>query len=370
MTNTRYVCRSRGYRLAVVIWAIFFLVILLKLTPHVATWEVGIQGTPDLELYRDLVSRVHDGSGYYDAADQALHANGFETNSPFNWRLPAYAVLLGQLETVELARWLLLALALASVILVVRTIVAPVAGSFGQLLALLLLLGGTFGWVVYEPDAFFATEPWCEVLLLLSICAYASGRWQWGMAAAVAGLALRELMLPYCVVAFLIALKHRRRNEAIAWLVVFTLFAIGIYLHTQAVYRRVPQLNGLGTRQWLVGFDLRYSLLSSSMNLVVRPLPPTGWAIVLALGLIGLGGWRGDIGHRMFATAAVYVAAFCVVEARTYWGQFFAPLLMIGLINAPASLRDLVWPTRSPSGTIASTPNRNPDHAGDGPPAQ
>jgi len=301
-----------------------------------------MEGTPDLAFYRDVIDHSQDGQGYYDAAESAMGGFSTQNYSLFNWRLPTYALLFRHVPVAWFV--LLLVVALVSVVVAVRTLVMPLTGSTGQLTATLLLLGGTFGWVVYENDAFLATEPWCEVLLLLSLCAYAHGRWQWGMLAAVAGLSLRELMLPYCAVAFLFAVWKRRRTEWLLWLVVFFSFFAGLYLHGQEIARRHPEIEGTGIGHWLRWPGLRYVLLSSSMNLVIRPLPTEVWALVLPLALLGLGGWPGEIGLRLFASAIAYVLAFSIMEARSYWGHLYAPLLALGLLRAPAALRDLLRP--------------------------
>src|SRR5205807_1231405 len=93
-------------------------------------------------------------------------------------------------------------------------------GPVGTVAGVLLLLGGAFGWTVYEPDAYLSTEPWCEALLLLSLGAYAAGRWRLGVAAAAAALSLRELALPYCVVAVGLAWRADRRGELQVWVAV------------------------------------------------------------------------------------------------------------------------------------------------------
>jgi hypothetical protein len=72
-------------------------------------------------------------------------------------------------------------------------------------------------------------------------------------------------------------------------------------------------------------------------------LPNWSWAIYLPLAVLGLAGWRGELGTRASVTAGLYVAAFAFVGQpfNDYWGLIDAPLLALGFVHSAASLRDL-----------------------------
>ena len=73
--------------------AVCLAVSLMKQNPFLSAQ----QGGRDLQVYRNIVTRVHAGESYYDAAGQELRTNGYPTGSLFNWRPPTYAWVIGRL---------------------------------------------------------------------------------------------------------------------------------------------------------------------------------------------------------------------------------------------------------------------------------
>src|SRR4051794_29216292 len=80
-------------------------------------WTFGAQrATHDLEFYRDVVTQVHDGKNYYNAAHESLVRFGFMDagiRSMFNWRQPTYAWVIGSTPDIDWFYWIFLALSLA-----------------------------------------------------------------------------------------------------------------------------------------------------------------------------------------------------------------------------------------------------------------
>src|SRR5262249_52413538 len=96
---------------------------------------------------------------------------------------------------------------------------------------------------------------------------------------------------------------------------------------------------------WLVFGGLRFVLLTARMNRFFFTAPAWLHAIYVPLALLGLAGWRGMLGLRMFLTALAFVLAFCVVgnpRINDYWGLLYVGLLPFGIAWAPLALRDLV----------------------------
>jgi hypothetical protein len=309
-------------------------------------WVFGTISIADLDLYREVVAGVHGGDRYYDFLGDTLRRHGYPVDSTFNWRLPTYAWLLAALPDPSAGRWLLMALALASVVAVAQAVLNREAGSVGTVVGIALLFGGAFGWSLYEPDVYLSTEPWCEALLLLSIGAYAVGRWRLGVAFALAGLLLRELVLPYCVVAAAIAWRHGRRGELRVWVVGLTAFAV-LYAWHAAVVARHSADTVPSPSVWLDPQGLRFILRSAALNVWVRGLPTWVAAVYLTAAAAGLAGWRGETGTRLALSAAVYVVPLVVVRGWDYWGFLYTPLLILGLVRAPAALRDLLGSLRA-----------------------
>jgi hypothetical protein len=310
-------------------------------------WVFGTASIPDLDLYREVVTRVHGGEHYYDFLADALGRRDYPVGSTFNWRLPTCAWLLGALPDPSAGRWLLFALALVSVVTAAHVMLDREAGPVGTVVGVVLLFGGAFGWGIYEPDTYLSTEPWCEALLLLSLSAYAAGRWPLGVGSALAALLLRELVLPYCVVAAALAWWHGRRAELRAWAVGLAVFAVLYAWHASVVARHnagtVPSPSA-----WLDPQGLRFILRSGALNVWVRGLPTWAAAVYLTAAVAGLAGWRGETGARLALTAAAYLVPLVVVRGWEYWGFLYTPLLILGLVRAPAAVRDLVCALRRP----------------------
>src|SRR5207248_3701473 len=104
--------------------------------------------------------------------------------------------------------------------------------------AALLLLMGVFQWSL-DGDAYLAQELWAGVLLALSIFSYAGKRWLVGAATGLAGLFVRELVLPYCLIALWFAWRERRRQEMLFWLVGLVLYALFLSWHVAQVFRHI-----------------------------------------------------------------------------------------------------------------------------------
>jgi hypothetical protein len=343
---TRFNTWGRGAATAMLVATVGLMAWCLA-TPVLRPWQFGDDALLDLHIYRGVVERVRSGQDYYDAAATYLTA----ATSVFNWRLPTYAWGLSVFPDPLWAFVLLVALAVAAVLLT-SVLIQPAAGRVVVLITTVLLLGGTFGWSFYEPDAFYATEPWCEVLLLLSVCAYAGGCWPAGCALGLAALLVRELALPYCGVALLLAVWGRRWREVAAWVaglsILFWLFS----WHRAAVAAVSPASEVGQVGQWLnlETWGMQFLLTSCQMNVFLRALPPWVIALYLPLSVLGLAGWHSAIGNRIALTTAAYVVPFVIVSGWSYWGFFYTPFLVLGILRAPAALRDLIKALRYRAG--------------------
>ena len=341
-------------------WAVVggFLAVLgwgLAAAPNAHTWVLGADAIADRDFFRETVTRLHAGEGYY--AVQADQHRGGGT-STFNWRPPLYLWGLAALPNPDLGRWLLMALALASVA-AAGTVLAADLGPTGTVGTAILLMGGTFAWCVYEPETFLLAEPWCGPLLLLSLAAYTRGRWSLGVAAGLAALFVRELALPYCGITLVISIWNRRWAEVGVWVVGLGL-AVGLFrLHAAAVAAHEPAAAVTAAR-W-VGFTGIGPLLGSgAMNVFVYPLPASVRAVYFALALLGLAAWRGETGARAALSAAGYVVPMLAVPGWDYWGLVYSPLLILGLVRSPAALWDLLKQTgRGSRGSKPADENRD-----------
>jgi hypothetical protein len=302
-------------------------------------FDIPQQGGRDLQVYRNIVTRVHGGESYYDAAGDELRSNGYPTASVFNWRPPAYAWLIGNLPAPVWGQVLLCGLALVTLLLAYNAVQQD--GKVWRAVAAVLLLLGVFQWCV-DGDAFLSQELWAGVLIALSVCAYALGWWEIGLGAGLAALFLRELAIPYCVIAAAFAWKEGRRKEALLWAVGFSLYALFLAYHVVQVNKHLTAADR-SPASWVQFGGLFFILKTCRMNVFLFSLPAWVSAIYLPLALLGLFGWRGVTALRVSLTVAAYLAAFAIVGQpfNDYWGLLCAALLPFGIVWAPAAITDL-----------------------------
>lgn len=303
---------------------------------------------PDLQLYRTVVARVHTGENYYDVAREELPRWGFPYGSMFNWRPPTYAYLLGALPGSWAVRAVLVLIAAAGMILAFAAEQRerePLGAA-----CTMLLLFGVAAWSLVG-DACFAQEVWAGLLILLSVsaagCGVYSERWRTvSVGAGLLALFFRELALPYCAIAGVLALWHRRRLEALAWFAGIALFALFLWWHGEQVAARLTpedRIGSAGISGWIVFGGLPFDVMATRMNALVMVLP--GWLVFvyLFLGVIGLLNWPGEQATLLTLTTLAYLAAFAIVgkPMNFNWGLMFAPMLPFGVVRAPAALRAL-----------------------------
>lgn len=303
----------------------------------------------DLKYYREVVTRVGNGENYYDVANERLRYWGFRVGSTFNWRLPTYAYVLGSLPSPQWIRAVLLILAGLGMLL---TLVAE-ASELGLLAApaTVLLQVGVSAWAL-DGDAFLAQEVWAGILILVSVaaagCAASSPRWRSvAVAAGLLALFFRELVLPYCLIAGVLAGWHGRRSEAAVWLSGIVLFALYLWWHAQQVAARLTPADRAGSQgilEWVQFGGLSFDIMATRMNAFLMNAP--GWLVFLylLLALIGLLSWRSEQGLLLSLTTLAYLFAFAVIgrSMNFNWGLMFAPLLPFGIVRAPGAMWELV----------------------------
>ena len=297
-------------------------------------------GGADLTLYHNVIERVRRGEGYYAAARQELQAGGYLTHSVFHWRLPTYAWLLGGLPSFAVARVLLGGLALLALML--AFLFQCRQGGLASGFALVLMLVGALAWCI-DGQAFLAQEVWVAALLTLALACYGLDRPWLGFLAGAAALFLRELALPFTVLAAWRAWREGRRREVVAWAATWVAFVTFFAWHAARVAAIAPANPAGASDSWLQWGGLGFVLRTVQMNQWLFNLPLWVSALVLPLALAGLLGWDDRKGALATLTVLVYAGAFLVVGKpfNTYWGLFFAPALPFGVVRGPHALARL-----------------------------
>jgi hypothetical protein len=269
-----------------------------------------------------------------------MRAHRFPTGSPFNFRTPTYAWVLGALPNDYWGRGLLVLITLAA-------LVANFSGELREL-GLVGAAGGALFFLgvakwCLDADGIYSQELWASMLIALSVGLYSLG-WRYpAVAAGLLALFFRELALPYCILAGGLAWWRARRFESALWFLGLVLYGLFLLWHGHEVGLRMTDAD-VARSDWLCFGGLKFDLVTARMSDYLYAAP--GWivALYLSVALIGLVGWRTERGVLAACVVVVYLAAFSVVgnPYNGYWGLLYAPLLAFGLPRAPAALADLL----------------------------
>ena len=303
---------------------------------------------PDLQLYRDVVAKVRRGENYYTAVKPELLKHGFPVRSTFNWRLPTYAWLFSLLPGPWAIQGLLVILAVVGLVLHFQSELNSRGFAAAAISSFLLI--GVVKWSV-DGLAFYTQELWAAVLILISISCVGRKEIGWrvlSITAGVAALLFRELALPVCCWAAVLAAWNRRWVDTAAWTGGIVLFFAFLYWHSQQVAAQLTpadlQSTGGGITQWLKFGGLDFVLLTTRLNGLLFAAPGPLLFLYLLLALLGLATARDERLTLQLAAVVSYLAAFCIVgmTVNFYWGLLYAPLLPAGVAVAPTAL-SLLW---------------------------
>ncbi len=294
----------------------------------------------DMMLYRDIVAQMQQGTGYYQAAAEQQRAHGYPTRPFVTIREPALYQLAASLGW----HWLNIAetaLLIANVLLWPLALPAPakLAERLGAGLA-----AGLGGFAAAATTITPMSEVWCGLLLGLALAARLRWReqWWWPVLAVGTALLLRELALPFLLLAAAFALYERRWRELCAWAVLALLFALLMVQHAAAV-AAVARASDLASQGWSGGLGLRGILqalvrttllhkLPQALALLIALLPTLGWAALEPragrFALLLLGGYGAMIG--LFPRPDNF-----------YWGFLLLPAWFAGLALVPRGVWQL-----------------------------
>lgn len=302
-------------------------------------------GGSDVALYAAEVERIAHGEGYYQAAAAELVARGYPTRSVFNWRPPLPMWLLGKLPTPRIGQVLLGALGALLLLMGFRAAALeeqPATHlSLQPFICALLLIGAVLP--TFLDKLYVVPILWSGTFLGLSISAYGLQRPYWGVGFGVAAVFLRELALPYCLLAAFLAWRAGRRREVMAWLVGLAAWLSYYGVHCYKAWSLITPDARAHAHGWLCFSGAAFVISTVQMNAFLLLLPQWVSAIYLVAALVGFAGWNTPQGTRVGLSACVFIIAFAFVgqSFNQYWGSLIAPLLCFGAAQTPAALRDL-----------------------------
>jgi hypothetical protein len=316
----------------------------------VALWTIGWRmpmipdGAPsrgDLDFYADVVARLRAGAPYYTALHDQLVADDYGMRSVFNWRPPFFLSMLAVLPSPAVAHGLLCALVVGAGAFCVR-FVGGQAGRGGAVAAAVLLALGLAACLA--PNAALMCELYAGALILLSVCAYGLKLPWLGFVAGALALLMRELAAPYVIISAVLAWRDGRRREGFAWGAVILAYGAYFLWHAGNVLPLIGPEAPAG-EGWLQFGGATFVLLTAVFDGVMLLLPYWVMGLLLPLAVLGLIAWPGGARDRMLLTVLSFVVLFSFAgrPENSYWGALYTPLLVPGLVMAPAALRDLVW---------------------------
>ncbi len=302
-------------------------------------------GYTDVHLYHDIAAAVAKGEPYHQAAAEMQRAHHYPLKPFFTMRLPTL-------------NWL--------------------AVHFGwrgiQKIAVCLLFGGIFAWMVaLEGSLHWSERVGAAVALfaggsqivdadLLALHEYLAGillalalagvfgwprRWWWVLLPAAAALAVRELALPFVLLAAAFAVYDKRWQEVAGWAALLVAFGVVMMLHAQAV---APQLRpgDITSQGWHTAEGISAFLKAVIFTSVLQPLP-LGLALLGALlplvGWLAMPGRSGLFGSLLFAGYAIMISLFSRPDTF-YWGAIVMPAYFIGFALLPRAFWQLTQAIR------------------------
>ena len=341
---------SRPYAILV---AVFFLVATawcLSTPPgHVSKAAKGHY--TDMMLFRDIVKEVQSGKDYYHAATDMQRAHHYPTRPFVTVREPALYLAGAAFgwDWLNLAEKVLYG---AIIVLWLFALPAPIMWAEKLVAAGLIAAAGL------APIATSLTpmsEAWTGLLLTLALGLTLWHRAKWWMPVVVIAVALsmRELALPFLLLAAAFAAWERRWKELAAWVLIGMLFGIGLALHAAQV-AQVQLPTDLHSPGWTGGLGPRAVLLALVNTTLLHTLPMK-LALVIALlpllGWLALDGRGGHFAVLLLGGYALMIALFSRAD-NFYWGFLLIPAWFAGLALLPRALiqlyRAITRPRQSP----------------------
>jgi len=294
----------------------------------------------DMRLFRDIVTEMQGGKGYYVAASELQRAHNYPTRPFVTVREPTLYSLASALGWVwlNLAEYLLYGFVVA-----VWLFALPAPIMWPEKLAAAGLIAAA-GMAPIATSLTPMSEAWTGLLLTLALGLTLWRRAKWWMPVAViaAALALRELALPFVLLAACFAAWERRWNELAAWALVAALFAGGMALHAAQV-AQVQLPTDLQSPGWSSGLGPRAVLLALVNTTLLHTLPmklALVLALLPALGWLALDGHGGRFAVLLLGGYALMIALFSRPD-NFYWGFVLIPAWFAGLALVPRALIQL-----------------------------
>lgn len=288
----------------------------------------------DMRLYHDIVTEMGKGTPYHQAAAQLHREHHYPLKPFFTMRLPTLsevAVRIGWKAMQPIA----LALLLAGIFAWVMALKRDYHWSERVLAAVAI---GTGGSSISSLTLMAMHEVWTGLFLSLALAIMVGWPrlWPWALVAAGCALSIRELALPFALLALAFALAQRHWREAAGWSALIALFAAGMALHAAAA---MPQVlpGDIKSAGWnaVLGLPGFMSGVIHTSVLQKLPKPLAHLAVILPMfGWLAAKGRGGLFALLLFCGYALMMALFSRPD-NFYWGAMVLPAYFIGFALLP-----------------------------------
>ncbi len=309
-------------------------------------------GYTDVHLYHDIAAELVKGRPYHEAAADMHRLHHYPLKPFVTMRLPTLAEMGAHLGWKGVQR---LAYALAFVAIFLWII--ALEGRIHWVEQVLIgAAAGTGAAMVTNEGLMAMHEYWGGLFIAIALAVRMRWprQWWWQVAAIALGLSIRELVLPYALLAAAFALGQRRWREGAAWVLVLAGFGAFLAWHAAQVQALVRP-GDITSAGWHAaqGFSafLKAVVYTSSLGPLPRPL-----ALLLAMlpmaGWLALSGRSGLFCQVLIAGYVVMISAFSRADTF-YWGGIMLPWYCIGWALLPRAFWQLWWSVRQPEGRFA-----------------
>ncbi|MDP9057044.1 MAG: hypothetical protein M3N34_06930 [Pseudomonadota bacterium] len=339
--------------------AVLFTVLLLVMSiwcltatpPPIKLAKKG--GYTDVHLYHDIAAATARGEPYHQAAAEMQRAHHYPLKPFVTMRLPTLnwlAVHFGWRGVQRLAFCVLFAAIMAWVIALEDTL------HWIERIGVAIALAAGGGSIV-DVDILALHEYLSGLFLALALAGVFGWpqRWWLVLLPAAAALAIRELALPFVLLAANFAIYEKRGREFAGWAGLMLAFLVAMALHARAIAPLVHP-HDLVSQGWTAAQGFSAFLKAVIFTSVLQPLP-LGLALLAAMlpmvGWLALPGRSGLFAVLLLGGYAVMISLFSRPDTF-YWGAIVLPTYFIGFPLLPRAFWQLSEAIRrSPPGTPA-----------------
>jgi len=306
--------------------------------PPIKTAKKG--GYTDVRLYHDIASEVAKGKPYHLAAAE-LHRQHHYPLKPFVTMRPPTLVWLA--AKIGWAGLQTIAYGLSFMAMLAWVMAFERRLDWTERVLVAVAVGAACS-VVVNQGLMALHEYWAGWFTGIALAFVVGWPRQWWLALvpAALGLMVRELALPFVLLALAFAIVERRGREAAAWAALIVAFAIGMAIHAHEV-AAILRPGDLSSPGWNAGQGFSAFLKAVIYTSPLQDLPLN---LALLAAMLPLFGWlalagRGGLFAVLFVVGdAVMISAFSRADTF-YWGAIMLPHYFVGFALLPRAIWQL-----------------------------